>query len=69
MTRTEYLYGFFPKVIIAMPNLESLHYRKEHAKILIDKLYEVGMYTRDDERIDEIHAAIKWCDRAIKELK
>ena len=72
LSRTEYLYGFKPEVIRDMPNLESLYYRKEHAWILARELVEIDHVTRHntgiDTRLDAILDALKWLDRAIKEL-
>ena len=68
-TRTEYLYNIKPELLRDMPYLESLHFRKQHAKDLIATLIEEHYYARDEERISAIHSAIRWCDRAIKELK
>jgi len=68
LTRTEYLYNIKPEVIRDMPNLESLYYRKKHAKLLTRELVKVHHTEQDDERLNEVLAALKWLDRAIKEL-
>ncbi len=68
MRDTQYLYGINPKDFADLTYKEALNRRIESAQNLLRELLEEHYQTRDYARIGEIHKAVSFNEKLLKEL-
>jgi len=69
LTKTEFLYGIKPKKLKKMKYYKAIRYKLKKAKELMDELYEVSLYSRDEDRIYKVHKAIQFNEKLLDEAK
>jgi hypothetical protein len=69
VTKTEYLYGISPSILMDMNYKQAIEIKLKLAKVLIADLYEIHRDNRDEDRITEIYKSIKYNNKLLAELK